>query len=147
MMPSLASVFPFLESIHPKEFQTWHISRAQLLHHYDCAWVLHSVNTGPSRFTLVSFGDEHSDVERLDMNGKTYFLILFPLFWCIYKIRIWRYVGLVRSIHMTFLWRLIVRGRYVENPSLLLVKPRYNKRPALRTSVKMRSSGMFIANQ
>ena len=80
-MPSLASVFPFLGSICPQEFQTWHISRAQLLHHYDCAWVLHSINIGPSCLTLVSLGDERSDVERLDMDGKTYFLILFPRFW------------------------------------------------------------------
>lgn len=82
-MPSLASVFPFLESIRSKEFQTWHISRAQLLHHYDCAWVLHSANTGPSCLTLVSIGDgdECSDVERLDMDWNTYFLVLFPQFW------------------------------------------------------------------
>ena len=80
-MPSLASVFPFLESICPQEFQTWHINRAQLLHHYDCAWVSHSLNTRPSCLTLVSLGDERSDVERLDMDGKTYFLILFPRFW------------------------------------------------------------------
>jgi len=80
-MPSLASVFPFLESIRPKEFQTWHISRAQLLHNYDCAWVLHSASTCPPQLTLVSIGHECSDVERLDMDGNTYFLILFPQFW------------------------------------------------------------------
>lgn len=80
-MPSLASIFPFLENIRPKEFQMWHISRAQLLHHYDCAWVLHSTSTGLSRLTLVSIGDERFDVETLNMDGNTYFLILFPQFW------------------------------------------------------------------
>lgn len=80
-MPSLASIFPFLENLRPKGFQTWHISRAQLLHHYDCAWVLHSTSTGLSRLTLVSIGDERFDVERLNMDGNTYFLVLFPRFW------------------------------------------------------------------
>ena len=81
MMPSLASIFPFLESIRPKEIPTWHISRAQVLHHYDCAWVLQSENARQSDLTLISLGHEHASTETPNMDNGTYFLILFPRLW------------------------------------------------------------------
>lgn len=42
---------------------------------------LQSMDTGASCLALVSFGDERSDVERWDMDGRADCRILFPQFW------------------------------------------------------------------
>lgn len=75
-MPSLVSVFSFLETILPEGFPTWHISRAQLLHQYYCAWDLHSKKADLSHMTLISLDQVIvHELERWDTEDKTFFLI------------------------------------------------------------------------
>lgn len=82
-MPSLASIFPFLEGIRRPEnphSQTWHIRRAKMLQYYDCAWIVYSGQT--TELSLIALGgDVHFDEQNLDTEGKYFFLILFPQSW------------------------------------------------------------------
>ncbi|KAE8355339.1 hypothetical protein BDV28DRAFT_129142 [Aspergillus coremiiformis] len=77
-MPSLASLFPFLESIRPKEHPTWHIIRARCLPRYTYAWAIQDM----SNTKLISLdGESFVDMEKSDMHGETCVLILFPRSW------------------------------------------------------------------
>ena len=42
---------------------------------------LGGMNTGALCLALVSFGDERSDVDRWDMDGRSDSRLLFPQFW------------------------------------------------------------------
>lgn len=85
-MPSLASIFPFLERIRPEvRIQTWNISRAQVLHRYDCVWIQIHRNEGSGMFySHVSDGHGHGHGHRNQDCTDTdaaYILILFPRCW------------------------------------------------------------------
>ncbi|OJJ50778.1 hypothetical protein ASPZODRAFT_262719 [Penicilliopsis zonata CBS 506.65] len=80
--PSLASIFPFLESIRPKNSPGWHITRARLLEDYDSAWFLYTPTTD-KQIELISFsGLEYFAFDYNTMaNEKAYLLALFPRSW------------------------------------------------------------------
>lgn len=82
-LPSLASIFPFLEGTCPKDSPTWHITRARLLQHYVSAWVLYTEDTDTPQKTLISFsGNLLVDMDGLSIGkGHTFFLLLLPRFW------------------------------------------------------------------
>jgi hypothetical protein len=81
-MPSLTSIFPFLEAIRPERHPTWHISRAQALDHYIPAWVSHAGGMNESEeMSLITFdGEKFCDTDKLS-TGLSFFLILIPQSW------------------------------------------------------------------
>lgn len=82
-LPSLASIFPFLECIRPEHSPTWHITRARQLQHYVSAWVLCTEDTDTPQKTLISVsGNLLVDVNGLNIGeGHSFILLLFPQSW------------------------------------------------------------------
>lgn len=80
-MPSLASIFPFLEAVHPETSSTWHISRARQLGDYVPAWI--AFNQSNKEMSLISFtGTPSSDGLRLaSEDGTAFILLLLPRTW------------------------------------------------------------------
>lgn len=80
-MPSLASIFSFLEAICPTDSPTWHISRARLLEHYNAAWVqVERLNEKPS---LITFPDDLLLVHEVQIVREyATFIFLLPPKYC-----------------------------------------------------------------
>lgn len=88
-MPSLASLFPFLEAIRPNDCPSWHIHRAQQLK-YEPVWVLYSDqgdrhgNKEVESLSIVSiYGRDLIDVDMLKTGQGCFFLLLLPRSWAI----------------------------------------------------------------
>ncbi|KAF7616119.1 hypothetical protein AFLA_009620 [Aspergillus flavus NRRL3357] len=88
-MPSLASLFPFLEAIRPNDCPSWHIHRAQQLK-YEPVWVLYidqgdrHGNKEVESLSIVSiYGRDLIDVDMLKTGQGCFFLLLLPRSWAI----------------------------------------------------------------
>ncbi|KAE8154649.1 hypothetical protein BDV25DRAFT_171823 [Aspergillus avenaceus] len=79
--PSLASIFPFLESIRPNHTPTWHIARARLLQVYDSVWFVHVPNS--EQVHLVSFSGAQNPELDVDNTAQevSFLLLLVPRSW------------------------------------------------------------------
>ncbi|KAL3474561.1 hypothetical protein BJX99DRAFT_248202 [Aspergillus californicus] len=53
-MPTLNSIFPFLETVRPDSDPCWHIRRGRLLHHYKSVWAVCNEN----QLSSIIFDDE-----------------------------------------------------------------------------------------
>ncbi|KAE8356454.1 hypothetical protein BDV28DRAFT_154634 [Aspergillus coremiiformis] len=99
--PSLASIFPFLESIRPKNSPAWHITRARLLPDYDSAWFLHTPTTGKQIELISLSGVERFelDVDTMAQEKSSYVLVLIPRSWNLedHKQRLFSCAGLVAN--------------------------------------------------
>lgn len=86
-MPSLASIFPFLEAIRPEGSPAWHINRARLLQRYDSAWIMYAGQStaSGSLMTLISFrGNLLVDMDTLTIDCDCLFvLLLLPQAWTV----------------------------------------------------------------
>lgn len=83
-MPSLASIFPFLEAIRPEDSPAWHIDRARLLHRYEAAWIIHyGQSSAENPMELISLcGELLVDIDKLAMcRGCMFILLLIPRAW------------------------------------------------------------------
>ncbi len=76
-MPSLNSVFPFLEAIRPKSDPTWHIRRGRLLNHYESVWA--SISSVNDCLSIALRGEPA--FEALEPNCHCYLLCLVPRTW------------------------------------------------------------------
>lgn len=76
-MPSLNSVFPFLEAIRPEADLTWHIRRGRLLNCYESAWASFITM---DHTASITFYDE-PDFENLRSSQRYYLLCLVPRAW------------------------------------------------------------------
>lgn len=82
-MPSLNSVFPFLEAICPLDDPTWHIRRGRQLDCFESAWLFcqRSLDT-PDSVTLVSISHRLlTDAEHLTEARGCFLLCLIPRKW------------------------------------------------------------------
>ncbi|PLB48638.1 hypothetical protein P170DRAFT_474991 [Aspergillus steynii IBT 23096] len=87
-IPSLSSVFPFLEAMCPKEDPAWCIHSARQLDLYDAAWVMSDKkqnSTPEANLSMVSFrGRIFLDVEHIVRNRDSFFvLVLIPRSWVV----------------------------------------------------------------
>lgn len=80
-MPSLASIFPFLEAVRPSDCPGWHISRARLLEHYTAYWIRLDRSTEETSFMTLS---GESNIDELECTGGgdiVFILTLIPKEW------------------------------------------------------------------
>ncbi|KAE8350403.1 hypothetical protein BDV28DRAFT_162986 [Aspergillus coremiiformis] len=78
-MPTLNSVFPFLEKICPKSDLSWYIRRGRLLHHYKSIWAV-SYND-VNRPASILFNHE-VQFETVDLCDSSFFMLcLIPQSW------------------------------------------------------------------
>ncbi|PKY03392.1 hypothetical protein P168DRAFT_305673 [Aspergillus campestris IBT 28561] len=84
-MPSVNSVFPFLEDIRPKDDQTWHIRRGRLLKSYEAVWI--SSTTNGSGQTDMSFVSDSDYTENSTGAKRRYLLCLVPKEWGVEGVR------------------------------------------------------------
>ena len=82
-LPSLSSVFPFLEGVCPADDPTWHIRRSRSLDNYDSVWARCKRSKLPEPLTLVSIsGILQIDAQQLEIDDRHYyFLCLVPKEW------------------------------------------------------------------
>lgn len=79
-MPTLNSIFPFLETVRPKSDPCWHIRRGRLLHHYESVWAVCNDKNQPNS---IIFGDEER-FKTVDICDKTHIVLcLVPRWWII----------------------------------------------------------------
>ncbi|KAL2828939.1 hypothetical protein BDW59DRAFT_142548 [Aspergillus cavernicola] len=76
-MPSMNSVFPFLESIRPETDLTWHIRRGRLLNCYESVWASFKAKDHSSSITFHG----EPDFETLGPDPRYYLLCLVPQGW------------------------------------------------------------------
>lgn len=78
-MPTLNSIFPFLEAVCPKSDLCWHIRRGRLLHHYKSVWaVSRDEETQP-----ISFDCEREFRTIETTKDSRFMLCLVPNSWII----------------------------------------------------------------
>ncbi|PYH94467.1 hypothetical protein BO71DRAFT_325301 [Aspergillus ellipticus CBS 707.79] len=80
-MPTLNSVFPFLEKVCSKSDPCWHIRRGRLLHYYEPFWaVSHNEENRPASITF----DGEIQFEMMEMDDKSHFILcLVPKSWIV----------------------------------------------------------------
>lgn len=80
-MPTLNSVFPFLEALSPESDPCWCIRRGRLLHHYKYAWAAFAKrSTQPAEF-IFDREPEFTMIER--EKDPRFMLCLVPKSWTI----------------------------------------------------------------
>ena len=80
-MPTLNSIFPFLEAVCPKSDLCWHIRRARLLRHYKSVWaVFRDDKTQPQSIT---FDCEQQFATKEAMEDSRFMLCLVPDSWSV----------------------------------------------------------------
>ncbi|OOF93557.1 hypothetical protein ASPCADRAFT_209500 [Aspergillus carbonarius ITEM 5010] len=84
-MPSVNSIFPFLESIRPKDDYTWHIRRGRLLESYEAVWICST--TDSSGKTAMSFVSDIDCAQSMEGSRCRYLLCLIPKEWDIEGVR------------------------------------------------------------
>lgn len=78
-MPSLNSIFPFLEAGCPKSDFCWQIRRGQLLHHYEPFWAVY--HSPKDQASSLSFSWE-VQLESVEIYESTFFMLcLVPKSW------------------------------------------------------------------
>ncbi|GAQ44987.1 uncharacterized protein AtWU_01741 [Aspergillus tubingensis] len=78
-MPSINSVFPFLEGIRPDGDTTWHIRRARMLEAYTSIWLISRKDR--SGKTAIEFLTEQSHPKDSEEERIKYLLCLIPKTW------------------------------------------------------------------
>lgn len=78
-MPTLNSIFPFLEAVRPESDPCWHIRRGRLLHHYRPIWAVFRHDS--TQLTLVTFDYEPRFTEIGAMADSRFVLCLVPNLW------------------------------------------------------------------
>lgn len=77
-MPTLNSIFSFLEAVRPDSDPCWHIRRGRLLHHYESVWVFCDGNGQPKPIIL----DGEIECKTVDMRDKSHLMLcLVPKWW------------------------------------------------------------------
>jgi hypothetical protein len=66
-MPTLNSIFPFLETVRPRCDPCWHIRRGQLLHHYVSVWAV--CNDKNQSNSIIFDEAQFKTVEICDKSG------------------------------------------------------------------------------
>ncbi|KAE8408171.1 hypothetical protein BDV37DRAFT_279120 [Aspergillus pseudonomiae] len=84
-MPSVNSVFPFLEGLCPTDDCTWHIRRGRLLESYTPIWVM-SI-TDSSGQTVMDFTFDRDFAQRREEAKVKYLLCLIPKKWGVEDVR------------------------------------------------------------
>ncbi|PYI01819.1 hypothetical protein BO78DRAFT_378263 [Aspergillus sclerotiicarbonarius CBS 121057] len=84
-MPSVNSVFPFLEGIRPKDDYTWHIRRGRLLESYEPIWICST--TDSSGQTTMSFVSDTDCAQNTRGARCRYLLCLIPKEWGVDGVR------------------------------------------------------------
>ncbi|KAL2808804.1 hypothetical protein BJX63DRAFT_16714 [Aspergillus granulosus] len=79
-MPSVNSIFPFLESIRPSDDLTWHIRRSRQLPIYAPFWVFSTTNGG-DQGEIVFVTDRHSSHGDGGEEKGSYLLCMVPQEW------------------------------------------------------------------
>lgn len=79
-MPTLNSIFPFLETVRPKSDPCWHIRRGRLLHRYESVWALCN-DKNPPNSIILDFEARFQTVEIWDKPHIVLFLV--PRWWII----------------------------------------------------------------
>ncbi|CAG8139906.1 unnamed protein product [Penicillium salamii] len=79
-MPTLNSIFPFLDDFCPKSDPSWHIRRGRLLHHYSSIWVAFRDETSPQAMTF-DCEPQFGSVET--MKDSRFMLCLIPNSWIV----------------------------------------------------------------
>ncbi|KAE8152693.1 hypothetical protein BDV25DRAFT_150605 [Aspergillus avenaceus] len=78
-MPTLSSVFPFLEEVRPESDPCWHIRRGRLLHHYEPLWAVFCSSKDQPVSIIFDFQSE-----TVGMTDKSQFMIcLVPKTWIV----------------------------------------------------------------
>ncbi|KAL2812136.1 hypothetical protein BDW59DRAFT_44395 [Aspergillus cavernicola] len=78
-MPSVNSVFPFLEGIRPNDDYTWHIRRCRLLESYVSIWVFS--RTDRSDQTVMDSVADPDHIQSREEEQGSYLLCLMPKNW------------------------------------------------------------------
>lgn len=79
-MPTLNSIFPFLETVRPKSDPCWHIRRGRLLHHYESVWAICNEKNRPN--SIIFDGEEQFETVEI-CNKSHVMLCLVPKWWMI----------------------------------------------------------------
>lgn len=112
-IPSVSSVFPFLEIICPQNDSTWHIRRGRQLDYYDPAWVFLEGNS----IMLVSISYRKLvDVDLLENESGCYLLGLVPKGWSIEAV-CGKLLQVCSSLKFTNSWGYIIRRIEFDNYS------------------------------
>ncbi|KNG88166.1 hypothetical protein ANOM_004245 [Aspergillus nomiae NRRL 13137] len=78
-MPTLNSVFPFLEAVCPPSDPGWLIRRGRLLQHYESVWAVSRFDENQAASILF---DGEVEFETDDFRGRSYFMLcLIPKSW------------------------------------------------------------------
>jgi len=79
-MPTLNSIFPFLETVRPKSDPCWHIRRGRLLHHYESVWAVCNDKSQPNSIIF----DDEAQFKTVEMCDKSHIMLcLVPKWWII----------------------------------------------------------------
>ncbi|PWY90384.1 hypothetical protein BO94DRAFT_565037 [Aspergillus sclerotioniger CBS 115572] len=84
-MPSVNSVFPFLEALRPKDDYTWHIRRGRLLESYEPLWLCSTMDD--SGQAAMSFVSDMDCVQNMKGSRCRYLLCLIPKEWGVEGVR------------------------------------------------------------
>ncbi|PKY04239.1 hypothetical protein P168DRAFT_154510 [Aspergillus campestris IBT 28561] len=77
-MPTLNSIFPFLEEVRPGCDPCWHIRRGRLLHHYEPVW---AVSMGKKHLDPITFENEAQFETIVESDRSRVLLCLVPKWW------------------------------------------------------------------
>ncbi|CAG7978308.1 unnamed protein product [Penicillium olsonii] len=78
-MPTLNSIFPFLEAVCPSSDLCWHIRRGRLLHHYESVWAVFSDDKAHPELLTFDFEPQFESIEKLE--NTRFILCLLPHLW------------------------------------------------------------------
>lgn len=78
LMPTLNSIFPFLEEVRPECDPCWHIRRGRLLHHYEPVW---AVAMGKRHLDPITFENEAQFETIVECDRSRILLCLVPKWW------------------------------------------------------------------
>ncbi|PLN80830.1 hypothetical protein BDW42DRAFT_185836 [Aspergillus taichungensis] len=77
-MPTLSSIFPFLEAVCPRCDPCWHIRRGRLLHHYESVWAVCKGKKHPNPITF----DNEAQFETMEICDRSRLMLcLVPKWW------------------------------------------------------------------
>lgn len=80
-MPTLNSIFPFLEALCPKSDLCWHIRRGRLLHHYKPVWVVFRDDEAQPQSITFDYEPQFGTIEATE--DSRFILCLVPDSWTV----------------------------------------------------------------
>jgi hypothetical protein len=78
-MPTLNSIFPFLEAVCPNSDLCWHIRRGRLLHQYESVWAVFCDDEAHPQSITFDWEPQFGTVEK--MKESRFILCLVPHSW------------------------------------------------------------------